>query len=381
MTRILLAVLTGCGLAGPAAAQPKTDDAVARVLADWQARQGKVKTARYVLAGTYEYIAPIRPGDSLPPPDARVQPVRATLLLDLERGRYRQETSGHLLGSDGKVTPTWATFTYDGSETRQSSPPELVPHGGYNLIIGKRNDAERGNTSVQNEYLPVFFAHGIVPTVHTPVIVQRLPRTHDPEDWLTVGRRPLGGRTFDVFRTEPLPAAEPLTDEVWVDPDREGAVRRFVDLVGGRPWLRLDIDWRQTPAGWWPERWTETFTADGKTTNVVQKWRVESYEYDPPVADADFTIPVEPGMERVRVVELVPPGTGMDPGRPPYRVYRITTSGEWVETEAKGATTRDGTELPPRRWWDRWPWAAGVVGLAAVGGWAWRARRHATKTG
>ncbi|MBX9623359.1 MAG: hypothetical protein K2X82_06055 [Gemmataceae bacterium] len=377
MTRLLLVVLAVCLLAGPAAGQPGKDD-VARTLAAWKARQGKMKTARYVLAGTVEHLAPVQSGDAMPPPDQRVRPLRATVLLDLERGRVRMESAEEQLGVDGKYYPAEGTYTYDGREVRHFQPRHLVrEHGGYDLIIGKRSPTDRGGTYAPNYCRPVLFAHGIAPTVHTPAYLDKLPLNQDPEDWATFGRQPLGGGMYDVFRTEPAASSAGTTDEYWVDPARDGAVRRYVYRVGNRPWFRHDVDWRRTPAGWWPERWTYTFTNDGVTPNHIYTVRVEAYEYDPPVADGDFTVPAEPGMERVRVVEPVPAGGGMNPDLPPYREYRISPSGEWVETKAKGLTTLDGVELPPERWWHRWPWAAGVVVLAAaaVGVRAWRRRR------
>ncbi|MBX9584588.1 MAG: hypothetical protein K2X87_30165, partial [Gemmataceae bacterium] len=368
MTRFLLAVLVGCGLSGPAAAQPKTDDAVARVLADWKARQGKMKVARYVLAGTVEHVAKLTPDAPPLPATDRARPFRATLLLDLERGRVRFDKEEEWPDAKGGWERSYGSFTHDGKETRSGRTPGRPHDGpGFDLAIDRYARSGREGSRVYDYYWPVLFAHGVVPTVHAPLYAERLPTAFDPEDFVSVGRRPLGATTYQVIRTEPLAAASPLLDEYWVDTAKQGAIRRYVSLTGEQPWLRLDIDWRETPAGWWPAKWTHTLTVDGRTVNRVAKLAVESYEYDPPVPDADFTLPVEPGMREVIVAEATPEGAQFHPAYPARRTYRITETGEWVETAAERARTLDGREVPLERRWGWWPWAAGAAGAISIG--------------
>lgn len=369
MTRWLWAAAVGCGLAGPAVGQPpKGDDPLSRTLADWKARQGKVKTARYVVTGTVEYIAPLDSEDVIPPAGQRVRPHRATLLLDFERGRFRIEAESEVMKQGGGFSPASSTTAYNGKETRYGRPREQArTRGGFDLVINKgAKDATTG-PGVQNLHLPVFYAHGVVSTVHQVFYLHRLPLDLNREDFVPVGRQGLRGRVHEVFRTEPLPTGSPIADEFWVDPARQGAIVRQVDLVGGKPWQRLDIEWRQTALGWWPERWTQTLTTTDQTVKRIEKARIETYEYDPPVTDADFTIPAEPGMEWVEVVEAVAPGSGLDPGSPPYRKYRIDAGGRWIEVEAKGGVRLDGTEVLVGSWWGWWPWAAGAVLIVSLG--------------
>src|SRR5438876_12384246 len=51
----LLAVGVGCVLPRGAFAQGRNAATLARIIADWQERQGLLKTARYVITGTTEY--------------------------------------------------------------------------------------------------------------------------------------------------------------------------------------------------------------------------------------------------------------------------------------------------------------------------------------
>jgi hypothetical protein len=184
----------------------------------------------------------------------------------------------------------------------------------------------------------------------------------------------LNGRPCLVVRTEPLAGGqEPLLDEYWVDADRDGAVARYVQFSGSNPWERLDVEWKRTDAGWWPDRWTLTWTVDGKVRRVY-KMRVERFEANPAVADRDFTIPAKPGM-KVVVHEYPGLGTGLNPAYPAERTYQVSASGSWEETAAKGFTTLGGEHLPPagRAWvW----WAVAGAAVVAILDTAWVIRRR-----
>ncbi|HSQ54544.1 MAG TPA: hypothetical protein VLM40_02275, partial [Gemmata sp.] len=166
-----------------------------------------------------------------------------------------------------------------------------------------------------------------------------------------------------------------LSDEYWVRPDRLSAIVRYVYLTGGQPWTRSDIEWGETEVGWMPRGWSHALTINGKDLNRLTKLKVDRFEVNPEVSDADFTIPAVPGMKKVIVGERPPPGVRVHPGYPGHRTYRIEDDGEWVEIESQGWKSFDGKTdypLPGRRGW--WPWAvAGVVVL--LGGWVVYRRR------
>lgn len=378
---LLVTVLAGCASA-PVTAQPKADDPVAKVLADWKARQGKVKTARYVVTGTVEQVGAFSERAGLPPANDRVRPFRAALVLDLARGRYRQEQAGEKFRGGAYESAT-TTMTYDGREAREGRPRSEAARGGYDLIISPGVARDKGDLIPTANFRPLLYAHGLVPNTSTKIDIPRLPFVYDPDNYRAAGRLAIGGRTLQVFRTEPTHHAAPIVDEYWIDPapGRHSPVVRYVHLTGNEPWLRTEIAWRETPAGWWPETWTTT-TMQGGRTLAVRKCRVESSELDGPVADGEFTIPAEPGMEHVIVNEPAP--AGADVLLPAKRRYRITPSGGWEEFAAQGALTPDGVQpvtgsgyLPAeaRRWYRHWPWAVAGVVAVGVSAWGWRRRR------
>ena len=375
MTRLIrLTAVVVCGLAGPAVAQPKPDDSLKQILADWTARQGKVRTARYVLSGTEEMVGGETPDYVLPPASDRVRPFRAVLILDTARGRFRQEKDGFEFRGGGKYVAMTSSTTYDGRERRMGRPrAQAAEHGWFDLIITDRSEWQNGGPAPWHPVWPLLYAHGLVPTSLVPVGFARLPHAYDPADWAFAGLRTLGPRQARVVRSEPTHHRPPLVDEFWVDPTpgRLSPVVRHVH-TSSHPSDRTDIGWQVTPAGWWPTGWTTTMTGASGETLTVTKYRVESYEFDGPVADGEFTIPAEPGMERVIVNEPEPAGAGVV--GPARRTYRITPSGRWVELEALGALTQDGFLPVARPWWRHWPWATAVV-AAVVGVWWWRRGR------
>lgn len=356
MNRHLWAVLL-IGAVGTTAAQPKADSAaLSQVLDGWKSRQSKFKTARYAVSGTVEYVAD-KPGD--------LRPLRLVLVLDLENSRFRLDYEDEGIRK-GKFVRLSNIRTYDGKETRIGQPRDLAQKNkGFDLIIAKNAPDGSGRQQVPDTPWPLLYAHGIVPTLSNPVYVQNLRRDPIAEEFVGLGRRSLRGRPHDVFRTEPQASTSAGRDEFWVDLSRDAAISQHVQYAGGEPQQRLEIEWRQTDTGWWPERWTCTITPGGKTTDRILKCRVESLELDGPVSPADFTIPAEPGMDWVEQVTFPPSGQGLDKNRLAYRKYRITESGEWVETDAVGFATQDGIQLPPEAT-TRPGWHYAVAGIGVI---------------
>jgi hypothetical protein len=369
----LLATALVCGLAQAAFGQPAaTDPRLAQIFADWQHRQGLLKSARYVITGTTEFKDP-----ELPPGNP-VRPGRTVLLLDFERKRYRQETSEGAISECGGKGLAYVTLV--GTSAFDGKSLQGLRHRDLNGIEEDVPDLDIGTDLTRAQFdthvWPVFFAHGMIPTVHQILRPDQLPRTYDPEDFEVRGQLSLGGRTCTVVRTDPVAAMKPIFDELWVDLGRESAICRHLYFGGSEPWTRLDVEWKQTEFGWWPDKWTLTWTPNGQVKRI-HRLQVESFEANPAVADSDFTLPAEPGM-KVCVAEPVPPGMGLNPLFPATRTYLVLPSGSWQQVDARGFTTMEGEVLPPRRGWG-WVWwtCAAGAGIAAVVYYVFRRRRRA----
>lgn len=349
------------------AQRPETKAQIEAVFKDWKDRQSIFKSARYVLVGTTEFKGEKRP------PGNPIQPCRTVLLLDFVKKRYHMERSEEIPYANGKAgdPSQWeyrkriSTSAYDG-EALQS-----LTHRKANRLENDRQDdlsIGKGNLGMGaqfgSEVCPIFFAHGIVPTVHSPLFVDRLPLTHDPDDFDIAGSQLLRGDNCLVVRTEPLPGNPPISDEFWINLQQKSAIPRLVYFSGSNPWDRLDIVWKNTAHGWWVDHWSLTWSPNGKVRRIT-RYRVESFEGNPAVSDSNFRIPAEPGMI-VKVSEGPSPGKGLNPFKAASTTYKISPSGSWDEISAEGFTTLEGKKLPPE--W-RWKWIActicGVLAIAA----------------
>jgi hypothetical protein len=138
----------------------------------------------------------------------------------------------------------------------------------------------------------------------------------------------------------------------------------------------LDIEWQDDSSSYLPKKWTNAVSLDGQRLWRSVTLNVTAVESEPAMKDAEFTLVPRPGM-LVKVAEFPAPGSGLDPVRAARTEYRVTDSGAWKETSAKGFTTLGGEELPPARRWPLWlAWVGGVVAvIAVVGIWRrWRVR-------
>jgi hypothetical protein len=357
---IVLTVAAFCTLLSVASAQTKkTESSLEGVFADWKERQAILRTARYVISGTIEYK-----DEKLPPGDP-VRPKRFEVLLDLERKRFRLESSTEAITEDGagnrSYIPRVSTQTYDGQAV------QTLTHRDVNRIpIGPDLGISKGDLvffRVDSELSPVFIAHGIVPTVHGELRPDKMPTTHNPEDFDVRGNLPFKGRKCLVLRTEAAPFAQPSFDEFWVDRGRMSAILRHVTFVGSDPAVRTDVEWKRKDIGWWPDSWSQTWNRGPKVWRIT-RLRVESFEPNPAISDSDFTLQVKPGME-VSVSEYPPAGSGLNPGYPANRTFHVTESGGWEEISAKGFTTLDGKVLPHARS-SIWFWAAAAATAALI---------------
>jgi hypothetical protein len=374
---VVLAVAIACGLPERAsfAQAPSTDASLKQVFDDWKDRQALLKSVRYVVTGTMEYK------DQVLPPGNPARPKRCVLLLDLERKRIRLETTeeGILEWPDGKRrwVPRASTQAWDGESDQTLVPREVNPDpNSPDLRIGIGRVQKVNQNSIDYSLLPVFFAHGIVPSIHAALRSSDMPVAYDPDDFELRGRQHFKGRNCLVVRTEALPLNQPAFDEYLVDRDRQSAIYRHVMFTGPNPSVRTDVEWKRTAFGWWADKWTHTWTLNGRLWSV-HHLHVESFEPNPVIRDSDFKLPALPGMI-VSVSERPGPETGLDPHYPARTTYRVTDSGSWEELSATGFTTKDGRVLPPERH-RIWIWIAlGIgIGALALGCYLFRRRRKA----
>ncbi len=349
---------------------PSPDTTAEKVVAAWKARFERLERVRYTLSGTVDSKVQVPDelkGQIVIPPGPSVRPLKATVLIDLANRRYRIETTRlapnrardrwiphvSIIASNGKLSQV--ATPRDRNEVGESEPEMFLAKGNLQHI------------SVDTYLWPPFAAHGIVPTVNFPLRPDRMPVSHEQEEFEVRGTVVHAGRPCTVLRSEPNSSAPGLADEFYIDKERQAAVVRHTYFQGKNPWLRLDIINHETPQGWLPKSWTFTWTVGGKVQRI-EKLIVDAFEANPEVIDADFTLPQTSGM--IVHSDVYPEqGRGLDPARPAREMYRANSDGNREPIgERTGFTTIEGVQLPPDTGWKWLPWliGGGVVAVSLV---------------
>lgn len=347
--------------------QPK-DKELAAILEDWKFRQGLMKSVRYVLKGSTEFRdEPKLLGNP-------IQPRQGILLLDLINRRYRYESSEavrNAMGHGEDETHLWqytqqiSTTAFDGKRWQhfRNRKENGIEEDVDDLHITK---GKMSRSNVFDPLLnPIFFAHGIVGTVHKPLVLDSWPETQDSDDFRILGQQLFDGIRCSVLRTDPLSIGGGLSvgqrsgknggsfDEYWINKKQKSAIQRYFFFSNGNPWVHLEINWKETPHGWWVDEWSNTWSSNN-TVMRISHYQIESMDVNPPVSDADFILKPEPGM-KVLLAEGSDDVTGRDPTKPiSLKTYRISTSGAWIEISQEGVPVKN---------WGAW---YGVIATCAI---------------
>jgi hypothetical protein len=371
---LLLAVLFSwcAGAAWPALAQDAAPE-VREMFAEWKKRLGRVNIVRYQVAGELVFpkgcFTTDAQGKPLKSPLPRTDvacPKKYSLLLDLSTDRFRLDAEEHFYSIQTEtVIRTHGGVSAFGGKELQS---EILwqPNTGRmandpDVDIGSGN--LRG-APIPSEYWPIFFGHGIIPTATENVIPGRFQPPLEEDEFLFHGRGVHAGRNCVVIRTEAKQFSAVGYDEYWADPDREGAVLRYVSYLGGKAVVDIDISYQQGPHGWLPHHWTMVRRDKTGQTMRVERLRVEEVIPDVPVQDADFQVEIKPGM-LVRRIDYGGSGPAL---KMQIKMFRVDEDGSWIEI-GKSPEQR-------RRWLAFVWWGAGLGGLALLAWLALRRRRR-----
>ncbi len=373
-----VAAAIGCMIPQSAAAQEKGKEApLAQIFADWKHRQGLLKTARYVISGTTEFH------DIRLPTGPPVRPRRAVLLLDLAGQRYWLETSEEIVSTRGgrgvEFLPRVSTSAFDGKIGQAYYHRDINGLGDDGPDLSISTPSTPG-TWFDAHLWPLLYAHGLVPTAHTDIRLDKPWPSYDPKHFTLMDGQLFHGRNCTVVQTHPRSGKGSIHDEFWIDIRERSTIHRHVYYAGSGPWYRLDVEWKQMDFGWQPEKWSLTWTRDGKVERI-SRLQVESFEPNPAVADSDFTLPAKPGM-KVCVSENPPPDSGLNPYLPASETFRVLPSGDWQLIDAKGFTTEAGKVLPPARRPSRQYWVWWIIApvVLAVGVGVYLIRRRSMGT-
>lgn len=348
MLTVRLALLAGLFAAfapPPVAAQPPADD-VARVVALWGRRQA-IPVARYAVRSE-SVPADAKPGDARPA--GGVGTGSATLTLDGPGGRLRLDRDELIRITNRRepVSRTRTTLRYDGRDQWYSVATDYDPATAPAEPAYERVYISAWGLQMRwaEDFDPLLWGHGFIPGA------QETPSPFGPPSparFRAAGREAVGGRDCVVLRD--TAAAETL----WVDAERGSVARRRFEWKDGGVG-ETAVTYQETPHGWLPLAWEESYAKAGRPLTVRRRFRVEAVAFAPPVTADDFRI-------------ALPPGTILEKHGRSYRV------------RADGSLEAAVADRPPSalaRWFDAagWPGLAGLAAAVTLMGVLVRLRRH-----
>lgn len=280
---MVVAGAAGC-FDGTAVAQPAAtdDELLDRIIADWRARQAAVSKIRYRARGE----------DGM---QSRF-PKEVTWTLDFRNNRMRKESDEFVSQGDVReLSRQVMTYLFDGTKyqtfygrERNTSdlykpPPALADlnwHTGDGFIVWQD--------------LPVFLAHGSIPTNEVSPEPSRLDVPLKKDDFVVGGRGKFQGRDCVVLKS---PKIGDIGREYWVDLARQSAVLRHIILFHNRPLFGIDVAYVETKAGWLPARWTNTrYEPADNAVLLVEEMSNVTVELNPTFGSEEFHMKPTPGM-------------------------------------------------------------------------------------
>lgn len=329
-TRCFLTVLTIIVMRpGQALAQSSETD-LTTAIRDWQSRQEIARSVKYEANGTCTFPAG-RFGES--PKEDFTCELRDAWLLHFANNWARKEQNRQEFFPERNVfAPTYRKQVYDGENYVTYAPRERNTSTSY-TPSAKQPDvmqlqASQLNLFLSDQDLPVFFAHGVIPTRQATIRANHLVLPLQSSQFSAHGRGEHDGVVCVILRSGPDPYGGLY--EYWVDQNQRSAIRSYTHSIEGKSRTHFDVRYKKTEWGWLPDSWIFTwYDLDGKI-NEVDRLTVTSISINPEVVKGDFQIPLTPG----RVVAKS--------GEGPTNYYRVSSDGvliDFVEADSQSGTS------------------------------------------
>jgi hypothetical protein len=280
-----------------------------------------------------------------------VRPWNFTVVAELSRGKIRIETEAHLLNpSVGDLRPSSWVYVFDGGSAKVLKNA-AAGQVGASSTVSLYNTAAADPFFVLSQELPVLLGHGYVPSTPNVCVTSLLKRSKFATDFQIAGEATFG----DAQRCLVLRSLPEKPDysfrEYWVDPARGGAVVRMVQQSKGFLWSTIEIVYEKATRGWLPQRWTCYQYLPGTKGAVSQRFdfKVKNRLFDLAPADAEFDIPLAPGM-------LVDDQRDEQSSK----LYRVAKDGRRL------LSVTDCFMVPDERRSGLFYWVLGVLGIGAL---------------
>lgn len=310
-----VALVMESALARPGSAADRDD--LAAIMANWKARQDKVRSAEYqvegkvtIPKGRFNGDPDLRPGTKGDTPKQDyVYEAKTRWLIGFDENVLRKENREERFFLDSLIfNRVYEVQLWDGKQLRKYSPRE--ENTGPNYTPSSLQPDLWVQTAHYKGFIlnafdyPVFLAHGNIPTPSQPIDATRLRIPLDESAFAVNARGVLDGHNCLILRTSGSTRQPDSRTEYWVDVDRGGIVLRAT-----RHWRETteslqNIAYQSTEYGWLPKSWTTCFY-DPRRPDMVSSFRdvrVTSFSINPVLDKADFAQAYRAGMV-VRDVE------------------------------------------------------------------------------
>lgn len=341
-------------------AQPSQQNQMAKILADWKAREAEIHTLR--MTWTQEKLIPRgslpKMGPEVvnrPPDDAVVPPEDVRLLtthvFELDGEKVRYSLDGETWDMPSNQRTSWRdTRVWDGQTNSLLGDLSAASHP-FGVIDGGRMDPMLTNNP---EILSIrLFARPVMPAFDGMIKTPSLRWTHRTG---TVGDRPC------VILEQMPPSRRPgrapqFYSEVWVDLERGSLPCRWLSIEGGGIRADLKMDYTAQENGHWQlSGWTLQHV--GRTPGSLTKSvtvSVDDFVLNPEIPSSTFTMNY-PARTMV--------GDKRHSPRPQFHVVR--TDGTRRDLQP-GESSEDYPQLiqPPARWQSFAIWTLALVVVIA----------------
>ncbi len=281
-------------------AQPSQQNQMAKILADWKAREAEIHSLR--MTWTQEKLIPRgslpkmgpevvnRPPDDavVPPDDVRLSTTHV-FELDGERVHYSQEGEDWS-ATKNLLTPIREERVWDGKTNSSFNDVKAATYP-YGTVEGGRMHFMFTNNP---ELLVIrMFARPVMPAFDgllRPDSLRWTPRTGTANDRSCI--------VLEQGAASRRPGKLPPSHyEVWVDSKRQSLPVRWLAISGGNSRVDLNIEYQETDAHHWrPSRWTlhQGGGADGTLSKSISA-TVQEFVLNPELPASTFAFNPPPG--------------------------------------------------------------------------------------
>ncbi len=281
------------------------DKIVAKIIADWKARQEKTARVHYELEGweikTKGSIndggdPSFPPGSIVPAEDVRL-PLRISLKLDFDQKFLRRQKAFEVFDVPAfKFMPGYDEYVCDGSTIKFYQLEEKNPDrgGGPDITMSTLRPSTRAYFLMERFDYPVYLAHGSVLSAQQPELTPQAMRidSFDPKLFQYLGRGNIGGVVCEILSAQK--GGKKLID-YWVDTTKDSAVVQVDKFRDGDLYLRTAIQYQKIPWGWVPKSWTiGTYYYDA--ISFEDKLNVKSVQINPILDRKEFEGETRPGL-------------------------------------------------------------------------------------